>query len=1133
MDMDLEQLKNDFLPLIAGIKQEQLDAVPTDVLPQMSTPSTASGAPTTSSLSSSSLSLSNPCDSAEKRSESNSSASAKFTLFKCVYCAQLLGSNDRPKLLECLHVACAQCVSTKFSELDRSLPPLIHCPVCDNASQQEFIVDNQFLIEQCTAGDSGDGVGLLGLPGEGQKSSAAASIQCSSCSDGAVATSWCVDCSEYICDSCVQAHQRLKITKDHTIKPKDEANNEQLAGAAGVDKLHMCQLHPQEKLSLFCETCDKLTCRDCQLSDHRDHKYKFAHEIATESRQALSTLVSEINYKRFLLSSATKVIDDRQQLIHDKKKDLIKEITAMAVKITNTVNTRGKQLIMRLNEVCDSKLKVLVEKKETLQLLSDNTDHCIDFMQNALEKGSDFAILSSKKSLVRHLQKLKCQRADIPNPEIPVRIQVQLNQVSDLQKVISQLGIIIVDGKPYPPTPSPNGTPQPQHPPRQPPSPNMAPPLRPGLPPGMPAGLSPNGPPVNFGPQNGPPLYSNAAQQQFNNLSMSRSFPGDGSGKVRFGGMPPVGMQRHGQPHVSSSTHPQNMDISLRGLLNNQAAQSPNAHMAFNGPPSYPGGPQGAPAPAHQPMGPQMRPHFMPGQQGFSQGGGPGGGPRDANFMNSNARFQSQYQRMANHAQQAAAAAAMAGAAGGGGGQIPSPGALQRPQMMSNPMQNVSAMQNSLGFHGSQAGFNTGPPQTSPQLSGGGMHSLAKWHIPQSAQQSNMCSQQGPLLPFANGRQTSENFKISLKSPNTLKNSTPPSLGGGGAGHPGHGNGSSSAQLNAAALGLGPAVSILSNVTSTNPKTPSPSTHENTKDFTEPIDKVRDDSINDLIATIAKLDSNGVQVLPEGRTKTTSPQVHSSTDLSNTQEVNNKNEQKDDPNEDWCAVCLDGGELMCCDKCPKVFHQNCHIPAISSLPDESESWQCLLCVNLKELTKAEGSEKNSSGELSALELRILQRICLELYCQYEQSLNFREPESPANTSYYEIVSSPMSLDVIRTRLDPSSPNHYKDIAGFVSDVRLIFSNTYLFYQEDTKTYSNAKYLENFFEEQLAKWLPQFEGSKPLSKRNTSNSPALLGVNATGSPSPIENGRKSCGSASLGDSDGGCLPAKRARRSAHE
>lgn len=68
------------------------------------------------------------------------------------------------------------------------------------------------------------------------------------------------------------------------------------------------------------------------------------------------------------------------------------------------------------------------------------------------------------------------------------------------------------------------------------------------------------------------------------------------------------------------------------------------------------------------------------------------------------------------------------------------------------------------------------------------------------------------------------------------------------------------------------------NVSSTIPKTPSPSVNDSSKD-SDSIDKLCAESMNDLMVTIAKLDSNGVQVLPEGRTKTTSPLVHSSTDI--------------------------------------------------------------------------------------------------------------------------------------------------------------------------------------------------------------------------------------------------------------
>lgn len=44
--------------------------------------------------------------------------------------------------------------------------------------------------------------------------------------------------------------------------------------------------------------------------------------------------------------------------------------------------------------------------------------------------------------------------------------------------------------------------------------------------------------------------------------------------------------------------------------------------------------------------------------------------------------------------------------------------------------------------------------------------------------------------------------------------------------------------------------------------------------------------------------------------------------------------QEDSPieNEDFCAVCLNGGELLCCDYCPKVYHLSCHVPALLSFP---------------------------------------------------------------------------------------------------------------------------------------------------------------------------------------------------------
>ncbi|XP_061695595.1 autoimmune regulator [Syngnathoides biaculeatus] len=46
-------------------------------------------------------------------------------------------------------------------------------------------------------------------------------------------------------------------------------------------------------------------------------------------------------------------------------------------------------------------------------------------------------------------------------------------------------------------------------------------------------------------------------------------------------------------------------------------------------------------------------------------------------------------------------------------------------------------------------------------------------------------------------------------------------------------------------------------------------------------------------------------------------------------------------NDDECAACKDGGELICCDGCPRAFHLTCLEPPLASIP--SGSWRCEGC----------------------------------------------------------------------------------------------------------------------------------------------------------------------------------------------
>lgn len=82
---------------------------------------------------------------------------------------------------------------------------------------------------------------------------------------------------------------------------------------------------------------------------------------------------------------------------------------------------------------------------------------------------------------------------------------------------------------------------------------------------------------------------------------------------------------------------------------------------------------------------------------------------------------------------------------------------------------------------------------------------------------------------------------------------------------------------------------------------------------------------------------------------------------------------------------------------------------------ETETWQCLLCVNFAELPLRPGEEAvPAGGGLPPRAQKLVERVTLELYCQYEPSLAFREPVPAANLHYHSKV---------RTRSSPPLARH--------------------------------------------------------------------------------------------------------------
>ena len=308
-------------------------------------------------------------------------------------CPICLDHYTDPKLLQCFHVFCEKCLKP----LARQTPQgqVMECPNCRQPTslpqkgvpglQGAFLIHHLFDIQDIL-----------------KKVSASANTKCVNC-EKREPTCYCRTCG-FLCDKCKHTHLEWKEFSSHEIVSLDKLTEDVTNLVPPVQKVLQCSKHPARELDLYCESCKEVICRDCILKVHRDHQYDLATDAFPQQK---NVLIASVEPAEQQLASVNKALEGLVTLcgrITDQRQALEMEVRASLRLIHKALEVREKELIAKLDQMTQQKLKNVAAQQDQLELVATRLKSCCGFLQESLRTASQVEILAMTKPFVQQVQ---------------------------------------------------------------------------------------------------------------------------------------------------------------------------------------------------------------------------------------------------------------------------------------------------------------------------------------------------------------------------------------------------------------------------------------------------------------------------------------------------------------------------------------------------------------------------------------------------------------------------------------------------------------------------------------------------------------------------------------------------------
>ena len=341
-----------------------------------------------------------------------------------------------PKLLQCFHVFCKDCLEPLVLRDQHGL--LLRCPNCCRSTllpensvsglQPSFHIHQLLKIQKKRQ--------KVKQVREGQK------IQCEKCNNGE-ANKFCRDCGKFVCEACIEVHQIWEEFTTHKVISLEQLESDATEMVPPTKKTLFCPNHPGKELDLFCETDQELICRDCIDRTHQDHQYDLVSKVFPKYQDTVATYLDPIKQQ---LNSVNKVIQDldtAQEGIMDQQAAIEADIQKKIMQLHEILVLRKNELITELDQVVQQKLKTLAIQRNELELTQTRLIGCLEFISDSLKVDRKGEILAMKNPVVQQVRVLRTNYD--PNENFPrEQADMALAISSELLPACQQFGQIYI-----------------------------------------------------------------------------------------------------------------------------------------------------------------------------------------------------------------------------------------------------------------------------------------------------------------------------------------------------------------------------------------------------------------------------------------------------------------------------------------------------------------------------------------------------------------------------------------------------------------------------------------------------------------------------------------------------------------